>query len=179
MECVSCSRVPVNGITLMGKTSTRCFCLVYHNGESESYTEEMRWCRCYEGQRDEVWGCQDPLHTGLIIIQPIQRLLYIDSSEEVVILFEVELQKPRNLSASESEGCGNGEGVGVYATLCLLLIDKARSKDKTYIWVSVWWKTKIYLLWCSIRVFCLLWINKTRATEKTYVWVSVRWKTYN
>jgi len=24
---------------------------------------------------------------------------------------------------------------------CLLWIDKARAKDKTYIWVSVWWKT--------------------------------------
>jgi hypothetical protein len=24
---------------------------------------------------------------------------------------------------------------------CLLLIDKVRAKDKTYIWVSVWWKT--------------------------------------
>ncbi len=32
-------------------------------------------------------------------------------------LFEVELQKPRNLSASESEDRGHGEGVGVYATL--------------------------------------------------------------
>ena len=26
--------------------------------------------------------------------------------------------------------------------ICLLLIDKARAQDKTYIWVSVWWKTK-------------------------------------
>ena len=25
---------------------------------------------------------------------------------------------------------------------CLLWIDKTRAKDKTYIWVSVWWKTK-------------------------------------
>jgi hypothetical protein len=25
---------------------------------------------------------------------------------------------------------------------CLLWIDKVRGKDKTYIWVSVWWKTK-------------------------------------
>jgi len=43
--------------------------------------------------------------------------LYIDSAEEVVSLFEVELQKPRNLSASESEERGHGEGGGVYATL--------------------------------------------------------------
>ncbi len=26
--------------------------------------------------------------------------------------------------------------------ICLLLIDKARAKEKTYICVSVWWKTK-------------------------------------
>ena len=45
----------------------------------------------------------------------IQLFLYIDSVEEVVSLFEVEMKKPRNLSASESEECGPGEGVGVYA----------------------------------------------------------------
>jgi hypothetical protein len=27
--------------------------LVYYNGESERQREEMRWCRCYEGQSDE------------------------------------------------------------------------------------------------------------------------------
>ena len=47
----------------------------------------------------------------------IQLLLYIDSAEEVVSLFEVELQKPRNLSAHESEKCEHGKGVGVHATL--------------------------------------------------------------
>ena len=62
----------------------------------------------------ETWGCQDPSYTWLSIIL---LLLYIDSTEEVVNLFKVELQKPRNLSASESEGRGHGEGVGVYATL--------------------------------------------------------------
>ena len=44
-------------------------------------------------------------------------LLYIDSTEEVVRLFEVELQKPRNLSTHESEECEYGEGGCVYATL--------------------------------------------------------------
>ena len=70
----------------------------------------MRWCRCYEGQRDEARGCQDPSHTGLRIIQLLPN---IDSTEEVLSLFEVEVQKPIDLSASESEECGYGEGVGV------------------------------------------------------------------
>ena len=48
-------------------------------------------------------------YTGLSIIQ---LFLYIDSDEEVVSLFEVELQKPRNLSVHESEECEYGEGVG-------------------------------------------------------------------
>jgi hypothetical protein len=74
----------------------------------------MRWCWCYEGQRTESWGCQGPSHTGLIIIQ---LLLYIGSTEEVVSLFEIEFQKPRNLSESESEECGSGEGVCVFASL--------------------------------------------------------------
>ena len=69
------------------------------------------------------------------------KILYIDSTEDVVSLFEVELQKPRNLSAHESEECDHGEGVGVY-TGCLLWIVKVRGKDKIYIWISVWWKTK-------------------------------------
>ena len=43
--------------------------------------------------------------------------LYIDSTEEVVSLFGVALQKPRNLSAHESEEYEDGEGVGVYDTL--------------------------------------------------------------
>ena len=34
--------------------------------------------------------------------------LYIDSTEEVVSLFEVEVQKPRNLNGSEGEERGYG-----------------------------------------------------------------------
>ncbi len=52
-----------------------------------------------------------------VIIQLLSSLVYIDSAEEVESLFEVELQKPRNLSAIESEERGHGEGVGVYVTL--------------------------------------------------------------
>ena len=33
----------------------------------------------------------------------------IDSTDEVASLFEVDLQKPRNLSAHESEECEHGE----------------------------------------------------------------------
>ncbi len=29
----------------------------------------MRWCRCYEGQRAEAGGCQDPSRIGLSIIR--------------------------------------------------------------------------------------------------------------
>ena len=43
--------------------------------------------------------------------------LFIDCAEEVVSLLEVELQKPRNLSAHESEECEHGEGVGVYVMM--------------------------------------------------------------
>ena len=78
--------------------------------------------------------------------------LYIDSTEEVVSFFEVELQKQMNLSTHESEECDHGEGVEYeYASLhiqlefvycCLLLIDKTKAKEKTYMWFSVWWKTK-------------------------------------
>ena len=64
----------------------------------------------------------------------------------------------------------------------LLLIDKARVKDKTYKWMSVRWKTKnerwgFYtsrIHWV-VRVCCshlgeswLLWIEKTRPKDKTY-----------
>ena len=38
------------------------------------------------------------------------KFLYIDSTEEVVNLSEVDLEKPRNLSVNESEECEDGEG---------------------------------------------------------------------
>jgi hypothetical protein len=70
---------------------------------------------------------------------------------------------------------------------CLLLIDKTRSKDKTYFWMSVWWKTHkcVYVfitnwvcsLWIEKDWQCLLWIKKARTKDKTYIWVSVWWKT--
>ena len=55
--------------------------------------------------------------TSYILAILLVKFVDIDSTEEVVNLFEVELQKPRNLSAHESEECEHGEGVGVYATL--------------------------------------------------------------
>ncbi len=58
------------------------------------------------------------------------------------------------------------------------------AKDKTYICVSVGWKTKsqswgIYTLHIlSFIVFLLLlWIKKVRVKDKTYIWGSVWWKT--
>ena len=45
------------------------------------------------------------------------KFLYINSVEEVVSLFQVDLQKSRNLSAHEREECEHGKGGGVYATL--------------------------------------------------------------
>ncbi len=41
----------------------------------------------------------------------------IDSTEEVVSLFELDLQKPRNLSTHEREEREHGEGRDVYATV--------------------------------------------------------------
>ena len=49
-------------------------------------------------------------------ILPVQ-FVTIDSTEEIVRFFEVDLQKPRNLSVHESGECEDGEGVGVYPTL--------------------------------------------------------------
>ena len=40
--------------------------LVYYNGESETYREEMRWCRCCEGQR----GCRE-IETVLIFFSTV------------------------------------------------------------------------------------------------------------
>jgi hypothetical protein len=54
----------------------------------------------------------------------------------------------------------------ILVDLCLLWIKKARVKDKTYIWVSVWWKTKNEILLKTIFC-CLLWIEKARVKEKT------------
>jgi hypothetical protein len=56
---------------------------------------------------------------------------------------------------------------------CLLWSDKARGKEKTYVWVSVWWKTKrsrwgIYTSRIHWVICCLLLSDKTRA-KKTYV----------
>ena len=45
------------------------------------------------------------------------KFLHIDYTEEVVILFEVQLLKPRNLSVHEREECEHGKGVVVYDTL--------------------------------------------------------------
>ena len=74
--------------------------------------------------------CTTAVGGRTVLIQPVSnrdqehqqyillvKFVDIDSTEEVVDLIEIDLQKPRNLSAHESEECEHGEGVGVYATL--------------------------------------------------------------
>jgi hypothetical protein len=51
---------------------------------------------------------------------------------------------------------------------CLLWIKKSRAKDKTYIWVSMWWKTKNLmndLLQAPFCCCCLLWNNKAKGED--------------
>ena len=122
----------------------------------------MRWCRCYEGQRTESWGCQDPSHTGLIIRHT--------TSQVSIHRFHRRSCKfwGRSVENEEPEytwewgvwgwgGCGcichsttvrctvvmvEQEQTQVWGKLCLLRIEKTKTKDKTYTWVSVWWKTQ-------------------------------------
>ena len=70
----------------------------------------MRWCRCY--------------------ILLVKFLYYIDSTEEVESLCEVDLEKPRNLSTHESEECEDWEGVDVYVTLLLRYISHMVIKSR-------------------------------------------------
>ena len=42
-------------------------------------------------------------------------------SKKSLSLFEVDLEKPRNLSGHESEECDHGEGVGILMWVCMLL----------------------------------------------------------
>ena len=62
-------------------------------------------------------GNTAPSNMGGSSFMVLVKFLYIDSVEEVVRLFEVEIQKLRNLSVHESEECEHGEGVCVYPTL--------------------------------------------------------------
>ena len=62
-----------------------------------------------------VCGDGSRSHGSYILL--VVKVVDIDSTEEVISLFEVELQKPRNLNPSESEECEDGEGVCVYPTL--------------------------------------------------------------
>ena len=47
--------------------------------------------------------------------------LHVDSTDEVVNFFEVDLEKLRNLKTHESEECEDGKGVFVYDIRCCLL----------------------------------------------------------
>jgi hypothetical protein len=47
---------------------------------------------------------------------------------------------------------------------CLLLIDKVRAQDKTYIWLSVWWKTKTLRWW--IYMSHIHWVDRGTGIPK-------------
>jgi hypothetical protein len=82
--------------------------VVYYNGENEIQREEIRWCRCSEGQRPEAWGFQGPSHTGLIIIHTI----WIHRSHRSKSRHQPcrgRVAKPRNLCVCVIEECEDGE----------------------------------------------------------------------
>ena len=60
---------------------------------------------------------KDPHTLGWSSYILLVKFVSIYSDEEFVSLFEVEIQKPRNLSVHESGECEDGEGVCVYPTL--------------------------------------------------------------
>ncbi len=80
----------------------------------------------------------------------------IDSTEEVVVLFDVELQKPRNLSTSESEECGHGEGVGMYVTL----LNQIHYRHMVVQYYD--WPEKVCMF---IEFICSKWLYRCFATE--------------
>ncbi len=92
-----------------------------HESEECEYGEGCG-CVCYSaavGYTKVIWSLKaQDLHVFIINHWYILLVKFVDfdSSEEVGSLFEVELQKPRNLSGHESEECEHGEG-GV----CMLL----------------------------------------------------------
>ena len=53
----------------------------------------------------------------------------IDSDEQVISLFEVDLQKPRNLSVYDSEECEHEEGVCVYYCVTVRFCEVKQQKE--------------------------------------------------
>ncbi len=136
-------------------------CVYYESIKRELKTRPMYECRCDERLktqpekstrlRDEVnrrdvcecdgWVCvleviDDPSmlrltrKSGVLVrVLPTERLTV--EVEESTVMF-------RKLN-SWSCNCQPRSVRGLL--VCLLWIDKTRAKDKTYIWVSVWWKT--------------------------------------
>jgi hypothetical protein len=51
---------------------------------------------------------------------------------------------------------------------CLLIIDKTRATDKTYIWVSVWWKTKNWS-W-GIYTPRIHWVGREAPLKTIFLW---------
>ncbi len=76
------------------------------------------------------------------------------------------------------EVMSRGMGTNTEVLSCLWWRDKVRTKEKTYTWVSVRWKTSWGIYTTRIPVVYYESI-KWEVKEKTYIWVSVWWKTKN
>ena len=120
----------------------------------------MKWCQCYEGQRVEGWGCQDPSHTGLRIIHTTSQVsrhrfrrrsrnpLWGRSAGTEEPEWSVAVRYTTSIwshKRHETWGLVYAKTEGPLQILINLLINKAKAKEKAYTWVSVWWKTIRYI----------------------------------
>ena len=85
-------------------------------------SEEMRWCRCYEGQRDESWGCQGPSHTGLRIIHTKKLPRFSRNAKRLDFRFFLFLKTWQT-------------GIFDTANSLFIIRGKVRVKENTYNWV--------------------------------------------
>ena len=87
-------------------------------------------------------------HSQIRPFDPWRFVYYEELKRDSRFVYYEELK--RELKRIHIYGCrcnegrkSNSEGPAMgLSSCCLLWIEKVRDKDKTYIWVSVWWKTK-------------------------------------
>jgi len=78
------------------------------------------------------------VHDDLHVSQTLGRFVYYESINREVkrrLVYEYRCDERLKTKTEESTR------LSYTGVVCLLWIDKARGKDKTYTWVSVWWKT--------------------------------------